>query len=70
MTWRYRVVRNGPFYGIHEYYEGELFGAVGSITEEAVAPFGESSRELERDLKMMLRAFEEPTLDYEEFDGQ
>lgn len=73
--WNYRVLKHGDgdTYAIHEvYYEhprGTVEGPVPhSCTENPVAPLGEGSPEdLRRDMEMMLRAFDYPVLNYDDF---
>lgn len=72
MSWNYRVMRRiSPetgelVYQIHEvfYYDGKE-GLVSGWTEDRVAPFGLSEKELKKDLKRMLDSLDKPVLDYE-----
>lgn len=64
MTWRYRVGVKDGFFGITEYYEWDD-GKKVSFTEKFVPPIGETELELIRDIRMMLRAFDEPVVDME-----
>ncbi len=64
MSWRHRVMRHreppGPDYlEIHEVYDG------GAYTQNGVRVGGNSIAEIREVLAMMLRALEEPVLDYE-----
>jgi len=60
MTWSYRIVKltdpvSGEVgYSIHEAYYNRA-GEVHSITQDAVAPFGETPDELITDLEHMLK---------------
>lgn len=71
--WAYRVLKHGDTYAIYEvYYEhprGTVDGPVPhSCTENPVAPLGEGSIEdLRRDMEMMMRAFDYPVLNYDDF---
>ena len=75
MSWDYRVLRKYErtgcktfvFYEIHEVYYNE-HGKVASITEDAVAPYGENISELMIEMSMFLDAFTKPILDFELID--
>lgn len=76
-TWNYRVVRiphydtenppkwatgNEMDYEIRTaYYEGDK---VVALADRGFAPYGDTPRELRKDLKMMKKALEKPILDY------
>jgi len=77
--WNYRVVRKGIVlkdsesnkertyftYSVHEtYYDNN--GKVGSITQKAINPFGETIEELRHSWLMMAEAFGKPILDYDD----
>lgn len=64
MTWRYRVGTKNGFFGIIEYHEWDD-GKKVSFTEDFVSPIGETELELIQDIRMMLRAFDEPVVDME-----
>jgi len=72
MSWDYRVLRKYEraggktfvFYEIHEVYYDDK-GKVASITEDAVAPYGENISELMIEMSMFLDAFTKPILDFE-----
>ena len=71
MYWNHRVVKhtymNGStWYEIHEafYEEGK---PADSITRYAIAPGGETIEELAEELRRMLKATEQPALNYEDF---
>lgn len=67
MTWRYRVGTKNGFTGIIEYYEWEDDDGEKkvSFTYDFVSPIGVSELELIQDIRMMLRAFDEPVVDVE-----
>lgn len=75
MSWDYRVLRKYErtggktfvFYEIHEVYYNE-HGKVASITEDAVAPYGENISELMIEMSMFLDAFTKPVLDFDLID--
>ncbi len=76
--WNYRVVRKkhtwhdptqnteqeNYSYAIHEAYYDDN-GYVGAITQEPVAPYGDTVEELRHSWVMMVEAFGQPILDYE-----
>lgn len=53
-------------FGIHEVYYKN--GVPVSCTQEPIAPFGNTEKELKKSLKNMLMAFDKPTLDYSYFE--
>ncbi len=71
MSWNYRLVRhliknrnkNYEWYGIHEVYYKES-GKIRMISQDAMEPFGENPKEIKENLKMMMRAFKKPIVDY------
>ena len=69
MSWNYRVVvksdKDETWFGIHEAYY-DAAGRVTMISENAIAPCGESLEELVRDLDNMQHAFDQPALRYED----
>ena len=72
MTWCYRVVRRKfegfeDAYAIHEWYAGD---GVGSITNNPIFPRGDSPEEVKKDLLLMMKAFDKPPLNYEDFGGK
>ena len=77
MSWNYRVVKQTvryasheeAFYGVHEaYYEdGHEREMPHSITREAVAPMAESPDELREMQRLILFAFDEPALEWNDF---
>jgi hypothetical protein len=52
------------YYQVHEVYYNSS-GAITSITENAVAAYGDSENELGSVFNMMKQAFEKPTLDFD-----
>lgn len=74
MKWNHRVMRRIcpdtgiPMYQIHEvFYNKEGDGEEGLVagwTESPVEPFGETKKELKKDLKRMLDSLDKPVLDY------
>ena len=67
--WNYRVVRKKELthftYAVHEaYYDNN--GKVGSITQKAINPFGETIEELRHSWLMMTEAFGKPILNYDD----
>lgn len=73
MKWNHRVIKHvnkiETYYQIHEvYYDDD--GKVTAMTENAVAPFGETTDELEWELNRMLDALKKPVLDYGVTDGK
>ncbi len=68
MSWNHRVVRHGQnSYQIHEvYYKDD--GSIRDITMRGVAPFGETADALRAELLKMLRAHNEPVIDYTTFE--
>lgn len=69
MTWNYRVIKRladnvgevSAYYRIHEVYYDEK-GRPTSWTENCIEPIGDSPKELEEDLRLMLKALREPVL--------
>ena len=68
MSWNYRVMKHtdgmGEWYFLHEVYYDK--GKVVNCTENPIAPFGETPKELQQNLELMKKAFDKPTLSYEE----
>jgi hypothetical protein len=63
------VGKHGTYYQIHEvYYDDD--GKMKGMTENAIAPFGETATELQKDLNWMLEAMAKPVLDYGVTDGK
>jgi len=65
MTWNYRVIQRvePTTYAIHEVYYDN--GIPKLVTENAVAPMGESPEELRRDCQHYILALDKPILDYD-----
>ena len=67
MNWNYRVIRKKDkkskmvSYEVHEVYYSKK-GKIKGWTEDAVAPFGETVKELKRDMKLFKKALELPVL--------
>lgn len=72
MSWNYRVVKQHfketgeDFFGIHETYYDDN-GNVKSITVNSVRLIDNSLEKLRHSCQMMLSAFENPVLNYEDF---
>lgn len=69
MTWNYRVIHHSEFeihsYNIHEvYYENDI---PHSCTEDPCSPWGETAAEFRSDIDAMLKAFDLPVLEYDNF---
>jgi len=62
-TWRKGEVGEEVGYAIHEAYYGLDDGV--SITIDPIAPYGETLEELRETLQCMLRALDNPVLDYD-----
>jgi hypothetical protein len=68
MTWNYRIIKNNTdenpdchCFVIYEVYY-DVDGSITAITEDPSAPFGDTFKELKRDLAHMKKAFREPVL--------
>jgi hypothetical protein len=61
MTWNYRVIENEEMFQIHEVYYNEA-GEITAISENPVAPAGESLEELAKDLEHYAEALKKPVL--------
>lgn len=74
MSWNYRIVRHRQnkedWFAIHEvYYEAD--GKPKFISENPIAPHGESAEELINDMELQKAACKLPVLDYAIFkDGE
>ena len=68
--WHYRVIKktdkNGePYYGIYEsYWEGEP-DKIWAISQDPMAPFGETLEDIKQDTEWFLKAFERPVIDFD-----
>ena len=65
MSWEYRVIREvaGKTTHWYTYYIGEVYTDPFGMTQEPIAPGGDSLDELRRDLQHMLSALDKPMLD-------
>ena len=62
--WNYRVVKRGPYYGIHEvHYTGE--GKVDFLSENPVKIEADSKESVKWILRMMQANWVLPTIDYD-----
>lgn len=72
MRWDYRVIKGvckdsgRDFYVIKE-AEYDAIGAIISLSEDPVFPIGGSYNELQRDFKLMQRAFKKKVIDENNF---
>lgn len=80
MSWNYRVMRikgelipghpgtEEAFYRIHEvYYEGDTPNA---WSTDPMAPYGDTVEDLQADIQLMMKAFDQPVLDLEELEKE
>ncbi len=69
MSWNYRVVKRTykeeVTYSIHEAYYNYT-GNVDMISENPIAPIGETIEELEEDMKHYRAAMNKPVINYED----
>lgn len=65
MIWDYRVVLDKDVFQIYEVYYNEA-GEITAITEDRIAPLGETLEELQDDLEYYSRALKMPVLKMEE----
>ena len=72
MTWNYRVIRKvnklGEYFGIHEVFYLED-GENDAVTQDSIAPYGETLGELKESYELMKEAFDAPVMDYDDFGG-
>jgi hypothetical protein len=61
MTWNYRVIENEGMFHIHEVYYNDK-GEITAISEDPIAPAGETLEELKGDLKYYQQAGKRPIL--------
>lgn len=66
MIWNYRIIKKQGTFGIHR-VEYDTKGGLETCTEDVLAPYGESRKELMDDLILMLCAALNPVLKYEDF---
>jgi hypothetical protein len=65
MTWNYRVIENEGMFHIYEVYWNDK-GEITAISEDPIAPAGETLEELREDLKYYQQAIKRPILKKEE----
>jgi hypothetical protein len=65
MPWNYRVIENKGMFHIHEVYYNDK-GEIIAISEDPIAPAGETLEELKGDLKYCQQAVKRPVLKKEE----
>jgi hypothetical protein len=65
MTWNYRVIENKGMFHIHEVYYNDK-EEITAISEDPIAPAGETLEELKGDLKYYQQALKRPILKKEE----
>lgn len=69
MTWNYRVVKRKIQNGQHEFAIYEVYydetGKVVSMTQNPLTPACSSEEDLLYELNVMMKAFKEDTLDYD-----
>lgn len=71
MTWNHRVIRHiygsEESFAIHEvFYDDE--GAPTLVTEDAVGVWGDTVADVEKTLRWMMKALQEPVLDMIDFE--
>ena len=68
--WNYRIIRHTTNknirYAIHEVFYSDAMAKAVAIEESF--PMGETVKELREDLQLMLKAFNHPPLDMDEFE--
>jgi hypothetical protein len=65
MKWNYRVIESEGVFRIHEVYYNEK-NEITAISEDPIAPLGETLEELKGDLKYYQQALKRPVLKKEE----
>ncbi len=65
MTWDYRVIEDKENFRIHEVYYNDA-GEIAAISEDSIAPEGETLEELKDDLKYYFAALKRPVLKKDE----
>ena len=65
MTWDYRVIEDKENFRIHEVYYNDA-GEITAISEDSIAPEGETLEELKDDLKYHFAALKRPVLKKDE----
>lgn len=61
MTWDYRIIEDKENFRIHEVYYNDA-GEITAISEDSIAPEGETLEELKDDLKYYFAALKRPVL--------
>jgi hypothetical protein len=67
MTWNYRVVESKGVFQIHEVYYNDK-GEITAMSEDPIAPAGETVEELKNSLKYYRQAVKRPILKREEIE--
>ncbi len=67
MIWNYRVIEHDRFFAIHEVYYNDK-GEITAISEDPIAPAGETLDELKGALKYYQQAVKRPILKKEEIE--
>lgn len=67
MIWNYRVIEHDRFFVIHEVYYNDK-GDITAISEDPIAPSGETLEELKGTLKYYQQAVKRPILKKEEIE--
>lgn len=70
--WNYRIVKKtneyGEYYAIHEaFYNND--GSLWAVTEDGVDIGGENIEDMREAYEMMVEAFDEPVINYEDVPG-
>lgn len=65
MTWDYRIIEDKENFRIHEVYYNDA-GEITAISEDSIAPEGETLEELKDDLKYYFAALKRPVLKKDE----
>ena len=67
MTWNYRVIEDKGKFRIHEVYYNDA-GEITAISEDQIAPEGETLEELKNDLEYYFAALKNPVLKKDEIE--
>lgn len=65
MTWNYRVIEDNGQFSIHEVYYNDA-GEITSVTEDPIAPGGETLEELQEDMAHYAEALKRHVLTMDE----
>lgn len=65
MTWDYRIIEDKENFRIHELYYNDA-GEITAISEDSIAPEGDTLEELKDDLKCYFAALKRPVLKKDE----